>query len=100
MVYTDILCQIATLNRTFHRARNSRNFLEGQVKNTEDLIEYQYEMSHYLANDNETARDRRIDVTSGNMTYPLNYARYHQAEGQADSDDTSGHHRTAAEEVE
>ncbi|KYQ60230.1 hypothetical protein ALC60_00638 [Trachymyrmex zeteki] len=57
-------------------------------------------IKHYLPDNDETERDRRIDMTSGDVSYPLNCARYRQTEGQADGGNISGHHGTATEEVE
>ncbi|KYN18325.1 hypothetical protein ALC57_09432, partial [Trachymyrmex cornetzi] len=57
-------------------------------------------IKHYLPDDDETERDRWIDMTSGDVSYPLNCARYRQTEGQADGGNISGHHGTAAEEVQ
>lgn len=56
-------------------------------------------MSLYLADDDETARDCRVDVTARNVTYPLNRARHHQTKGQTDGNNIFSYHSTAAEEI-
>ncbi|KYN41296.1 hypothetical protein ALC56_04447, partial [Trachymyrmex septentrionalis] len=81
-----------------HNIQNASNNWNLRIRILKFLLNIN--IKHYLPDDDETERDRRIDMTSGDMSYPLNCARYRQTEGQADGGNISGHHGTAAEEVQ